>query len=172
MANANEYTITLGRDEEVVIRKGGAKVAFHADGTIEVFSDSAVKTHPANKDEKAPLEIGDVLEDGTVYGGVSPTTGQPMYVAPADAPLAMSFNEAAQYASQQGFRVPDMAEFAVLAANKDRGALKDTFNATGNSLYWTATPSRVDGYAITGDVKEGRGPGAEKKYPFLVRCIR
>jgi hypothetical protein len=38
------------------------------------------------------------MKDGTVYAGISPDTGQPMYATPADTPLTMTFSEAVGYA--------------------------------------------------------------------------
>ena len=98
----------------------------------------------------ASLEPGDVVPDGTIYGGISPTRHKPMYVAPADAPLRMKFNESAAYAKtvqvgdKRDFFVPDVAELNVLFKNKDRGALKGTFTtARFNSAnyYWSSEAS-------------------------------
>ena len=40
---------------------------------------------------------GTVMPDGTIYAGVSPDTGKPMYTMRRDAPLACTFNEAGKY---------------------------------------------------------------------------
>src|SRR4051794_158598 len=50
--------------------------------------------------EPAPREPepGDKMPDGTIYAGISPDTGKPMFAASADAKLTMTFNEAKEYA--------------------------------------------------------------------------
>jgi len=61
----------------------------------------------------------DKMPDGTIYAGLSPDTGKKMYAMPADAPLTMSFNEAADYAAKldahghRDWRVPTKAELKV-----------------------------------------------------------
>src|SRR5437764_572294 len=52
--------------------------------------------------EPAPREheAGDKMPNGSIYAGVSPDTGKAMYATPADAPLAMTFNEAQKYAAK------------------------------------------------------------------------
>ncbi len=79
-------------------------------------------------------EIGDEVEDGTVYAGLSPDTGRAMYATPKDASGAYDFNEAAGYAEDLGahghndWRVPSKGELNVLWENCDKGRLKGTFN--------------------------------------------
>jgi hypothetical protein len=95
-------------------------------------------------------KIGQKMPDGTIYAGLSPDTGKPMYTTPADAPLTMTFNEAASYAkriSQERYlghddwRVPTKAELNVLFNN--RTAIGG-FNVTGKAFagwYWSTTPN-------------------------------
>lgn len=101
------------------------------------------------------LEPGDVMDDGTVYAGASPDTGMPMYTTPADAPLAYTFNEARKYAkslnahSHEDWRIPSKAELNEMWKNRDKGALKGTFNLNGSSYagwYWSSSP--IDGRAL------------------------
>jgi hypothetical protein len=67
-------------------------------------------------------KIGAKMPDGTIYAGISPDTGKPMYATPADAPLTMTFNEAAEHAKtansqkacgHRDWRVPTKAELNV-----------------------------------------------------------
>jgi hypothetical protein len=44
--------------------------------------------------------IGTMMPDGTIYAGISPDTGRPMYATPKDAPLTATFNEAGTYAQE------------------------------------------------------------------------
>jgi hypothetical protein len=80
---------------------------------------------------------GDTMPDGTVFAGISPDTGKPMYTAPADAPLTLKWKDAMEYGARldanghHDWRVPTKAELSVLYENRDKGALKGTFNVTG-----------------------------------------
>jgi len=88
------------------------------------------------------------MEDGTIYAGVSPDTGKPMYATPADAPTTFTFKKAAKYAKNldahghKDFRVPTKSELNVLYQNRDKGKLKGTFNETGSDpagWYWSSS---------------------------------
>jgi hypothetical protein len=67
--------------------------------------------------------IGDHMPDGTIYAGISPDTGKPMYATPADAPL-MTFTNAMEYATRLGthghadWRLPSRNELDVLFRNR------------------------------------------------------
>ena len=71
-------------------------------------------------DSKRAIE----LPDGTIYAGISPDTGKPMYTTPADAPLTMKWREAMDYAAgleahgHNDWRVPSKAELHVLFENR------------------------------------------------------
>src|SRR5262249_13943526 len=68
--------------------------------------------------EPKPLQIGDVMEDGTKYAGISPDTSKPMFVTPDDAPLTMKWKEAKDYAANLGMRLPTKGELNVLFNNR------------------------------------------------------
>src|SRR5437868_4494417 len=86
---------------------------------------------PATAKEAEP---GDRMNDGTVYAGISPDTGKPMYTTPADAPLTYTFNQAQKYAANvdehdhQDWRVPTTGELKVLF---DKRAAIGGFNLDG-----------------------------------------
>jgi hypothetical protein len=107
--------------------------------------------------KNAALEIGDKMNDGTIYAGISPTTHQRMYAEPArwtPSTHAKDFYEAATYAKalqvgdKHDFRVPDKEELNVLFQNRAKGALKDTFNSDGTEIdgyYWSSTLGKIRG---------------------------
>jgi hypothetical protein len=78
----------------------------------------------AEANKPKPVEIGDKMPDGTVYAGLSPETGKPMYVTPADASLTMKWKEAMDYAKRldthghQDWRLPTKGELNVLFNNR------------------------------------------------------
>src|SRR5947209_13945739 len=67
---------------------------------------------------------GEHMRDGTIYAGISPDTGQPMYTTPEDVPLTVSWKDANHIAallvahSRQDWRVPTRAELNVLFNNR------------------------------------------------------
>ena len=151
----------------------GVDVEVSENGDVVVHTNGRVETRPAKQDT---LEVGNLMKDGTIYAGKSPDTGKPMFVTAQDARLAMTFNEAAQYAANvadnngvKGFRLPTKNELAVIYKNQDRGVLRDTFNPT--AYYWSSN-SRADEYENVVSFMDGRAPGVEKIYPNAVRCVR
>ena len=126
-------------------------------------------------------EIGMVMEDGTIYAGVSPDTNKAMYVAPKHTILSMPFNEAAQYAKtlqvgdKNDFRMPSETELRVLFDNKDKGALKGTFNETGlnepDGWYWSsARTGELGGWGLKFD--SGDTFCCDTRLRCLVRSVR
>jgi hypothetical protein len=91
VAAGSAKEIILGSDfGEVVVIANGTRVQIHADGSV----DTATTEVPVP--ERKP---GDKMPDGTVFAGISPDSGETMYVTPADAPHPMTFNQAARYAT-------------------------------------------------------------------------
>ena len=81
--------------------------------------------------------IGQKMKDGTIYAGTSPDTGADMFVMPSDASIKMNFNEAGKHMAQinkdkvfgqQDWRLPSKKELSVLYKNRNKGALKKTFD--------------------------------------------
>jgi Protein of unknown function (DUF1566) len=120
--------------------------------TIEQSGDGhLVITAPGKvfvKGNESKPQVGDKMQDGTIYAGISPDTHQPMYTTPADAPLTMKWKAAMQYAEKldahdhRDWRVPTKGELNVLWENRDEGALKGTFNVSGSNpagWYWSST---------------------------------
>jgi hypothetical protein len=103
-------------------------------------------------------QIGDKMPDGTIFAGISPDTKKPMYATPADAPLAMRFNEACEYArnlvayGHKDWHVPTRAELNVLFNNRAKIGGFTTTHSKPSPLgrggekhpgwYWTNSPGR------------------------------
>src|SRR5215472_13859229 len=90
------------------------------------------------------------MPDGTIYAGISPDTGAKMFTTRFDAPRTLTFNEAADHAkhlmpqifSATTTGVCRRRDLNVLWQNRDKGALKGTFNVTGTAptgWYWSST---------------------------------
>lgn len=153
--------LTLEGGSEAIVTKGGLQVTFNAAGGIAVSVNGktivvdqtgkvAVEAAPANDFlAQKVLEVGDEMEDGTIYAGISPDTGKPMYATPADASGVYDFNGAAKYAKTleahgyKDWRVPTKGELNLLYQDRDKGKVKGTFNETGSDLagwYWSSSP--------------------------------
>lgn len=103
-------------------------------------------SHHEDKDISA-LQPGDKLRDGSVYVGISPTTGEPMVAAPEDASKKMTFQAASRYArdlkvgKHGDWRVPSEEELAMLKSLQDEGALRGSFNRS--AAYWAAANKKA-----------------------------
>ena len=154
--------ITVGEDEsriEINVSKGfnmvvlnGVTIQQAADGHLVITAPGTVFMKSAAANESEP-QVGDRMADGTVYAGISPDTGEKMFTTPDDAPLTMKWKQAMQYAAKldahghQDWRVPTKGELKVLWENRDKGALKGTFNVTGSDpagWYWSSTEGDKD----------------------------
>jgi hypothetical protein len=132
---------------------------------------------------KAAAEVGETMPDGSIFAGFSPDTGQQMFAMPGDAGVAMTFNEATQYAQKMNaentlghddWRVPSREELNALFKNRDEGALKGTVNLTGSyplGWYWSCTPF-VDRGAYSQRFSDGVQYGAMGSSTSSVRCVR
>ncbi len=164
----------------------GVKAELAGDNGLIIYTNSPpVIKHAAAYDvdlaaARAALVVGAKMRDGTIYAGISPTTQEPMYAAPADAPKRLTFNKAAEYADalevggKNDFRMPDQAELDVLYKNRNEGALAGTFNEAGSitaGWFWSSTPDSDHAawsqrFSNGGQVREGKGCHSS------VRCIR
>ncbi len=145
--------VVLDDGVEITVVRGGIKIQFNANGGIDVYGNAPVTLHAPVNDVvphpqvKAEPQVGDRMEDGTVFGGISPDTNKPMYVRPADESLTMKWKQAMDYAARfEGhgkpvgtFRVPTEGELNVLFQNR---AKIGGFNETGSNpagWYWSST---------------------------------
>ncbi len=128
-----------------------------------------------NSDEPA---IGDTMPDGTIFAGISPTTGKKMFAAPEDAPMGTTFNQAIKYAKslqisgKKGFRVPTKEELNVLFQNREKGALKGTFNSAGSGWYWSSSHGAANGIYKRCFNNGATATRALRYTAASVRCVR
>jgi hypothetical protein len=156
--------VKLDLADEAIVTQGGLKVKFNAGGvavtvngktvtvdrTGKVALDAANDAAPATNDAapaKSAPQIGDTMEDGTMFAGISPDTNKPMFAAAADAPGVYDHNEAEKYANgfeghgHKDFRVPTKGELNALFNNR---AAIGGFNVTGSNpagWYWSSSRS-------------------------------
>ena len=161
---------------------------FATDGSLIVYTNGSVQVKPAAANDTAIVaakgtpEAGDKMEDGSIFAGLSPDTGKQMFVMRQDG-LVATFNGAAKYAKtlneskilgHDDWRVPTEAELNVLFQNKDKGALKGTFNLTvltPAGWYWSSTPN--DGnFAWQQRFSDGSQYYGYRDFDASVRCVR
>lgn len=110
------------------------------------------------------------MQDGTVYVGVSPHTGKPLYVMPNDLEGKYSWQDAKTAAAEQTFaghadwRVPTKEELDMLYLARE---------AIGgfDGWYWSST-DYSGGSAWFQLFANGHRNAFNKNYPYRVRCVR
>ena len=145
------FTRTRPADPPEKAAPAGSKIVLHFGGrAAQAAATLAAATLEAGGYvEPLPREPepGDRRPDGTVYAGVSPDTGKPMYVTPLDAPLTMKWKDAMDYAAKldahghKDWRLPSKAELNVLFNNR---AAIGGFNVSGSNpagWYWSGAQS-------------------------------
>jgi Protein of unknown function (DUF1566) len=154
---ASKPAISLGDHfGDVVVRVNRATIEVSAAGYVVATSPNGVEWRAAANDTaekaKAVPEIGDEMEDGTIYAGISPDTGKELYTTKNDTYFTYNFNQAAEYATDlnkqtshghDDWRVPSNGELNVLWKNRSKGKLAGTFNETGSypaGSYWSSFP--------------------------------
>ena len=166
------------------VSSNGIKATFSATGvTVQVNDPSQVTIvgpdgkpfmSPANNNGAVQIRIpniGDKMEDGTVYCGMSPSTGTAMFAMPNDASGKMSWNKAVKstqtlaafghkgskqatakllkdpFKDDGGWRMPTSDELNVLYQNKDK--------IGGFSPRWYWSSSECGHYSAYGQDFEG-----------------
>ena len=184
--------ISLGDDfGDVAVKVNGVRVEVHTDGSIlaytkngrvDAYTNGAVQVHPvANDDSKLKVtttpQVGDKMDDGTIFAGVSPDTNKPMYATPADAPLTYTFNQAKEYAANldanghKDWHAPTKGELNVLFKNR---AAIGGFNETGSDpagWYWSSSQN-YDDCAWDQCFGDGYQFNHGKGYASSLRCVR
>jgi cytochrome c peroxidase len=128
------------------------------------------------------LAVGDRMEDGTIYAGVSPDTGRNIFVTPKDAPSILKWKTAMTYAAgldangHKDWKLPTRAELNLLYQNRHKGALRGTFNENGAGIagwYWSSTerPDDAD-YASMVRLSDGSRDWDWKINEASVRPVR
>jgi hypothetical protein len=152
---------------------------FRNDGPVldlrDVTGEPAKPKTPVNTNQ-APAP-GDKMPDGTVFAGISPDTNKRMYATPADASLAMKFNEAQEYATKldahghKDWRVPTKAELNVLFNNRAAIGGFDVSGRFNAGWYWSASSNPKWG-AWCQRFNDGEQIDFSKGLHLPVRCIR
>lgn len=131
--------------------------------------------------------VGRKMPDGTVYAGTLPN-GRRLFAMPWDADVAMKFNAAAAYAQRlnnnkkhghDDWHIPSKEELNLLVENRNKGALKGTFNENWHDEetdgdYWSSTraPSGTYNLMYTQRPVDGAVSQVDVNCRAWVRCVR
>jgi hypothetical protein len=162
---SGKITLNFGRRTDDLVRSIAAATLESGGFKIEV----AMPKDP---------DVGDKMPDGTIYAGLSPDTGKPIYTTPADASLTMEWNEAMDYTSKldahghQDWCLPSKDELNALFNNR---AAIGGFNVSGSEpagWYWSGTQTNYWG-AWGQRFSDGcQYNNFTKDYHPSVRCVR
>lgn len=117
------------------------------------------------------LNPGTVMADGTIYVGLSPNNGRPLYAMPADLPGRHDWEGAQRCASEQTFgghkdwRLPTTEEIEVLHRHRD------TIGGFANGCYWCETEHGKN-YAWSQSFRNGGHYISHKSIDDKARCVR
>jgi hypothetical protein len=142
-------------------------------------------SEPANTNQEplatpaTVVDAGHRMEDGTIYAGISPDTGKPVYTAPTDASRRMTFNEAADYAKKlngnkylghDDWRVPTQVELNVLFNNRAAIGAFDQSGSYPSGCYWSSTPAHQGAWNVR--FSEGQQGNFRQADYSSVRLVR
>ena len=123
------------------------------------------------------LTPGDKMPDGTVYAGLSPGIGRPLYTTPADPPLTVTFKSAHEYAARldahghKDWRVPTPDELNVLFENRAAIGAFDVSGSEKAGWYMTSEASD-ETYAWGQRFSDGYRGFDFKDLGASLRCVR
>ncbi len=157
-----------GQDESI-------KIEVCSDGTLAVYTNRKVKVLPANDDKiKDALEAGARMADGSIFAGLTADGKQQIFAMPTDHDVTMTFNDAAKAVKKlnsqkalghDDWQIPSLENVRVLYKNQNEGALKGTFNTSGNKgsgsgfpgWYWSSTEGFFSGSYYVHNVRFSDG---------------
>lgn len=159
--------ILLPSNTALVVRNGQVQVRFefNAQGGVDVHSNAPVSVYsPVGKDE--PLvrvpQIGESVERGWKYGGVSVVTHSPLFVAPKDEPVTKTWgravNDAAALRNFLGYdgsqqKTQGLLLEALGKGTHDHGVRLPTENELDENLYKNC--DAIGGFNRTGSTPAG-----------------
>lgn len=195
-------------DLGIIVTKDDIRVLFNKDGGVTVYSDEHVRTLPANQcpiktkstqgkpkkkrlkpaniNIEESLEIGNKMPDGTIFAGVSPDTGENMFVMPQGPLGTFKWEKAMRYAADldaydhQDWALPTKDELNVIFNNSTKiGKAGDAFTEGGSDNSYSYWSSEVLGkrmfdrnFVWQQNFSNGKGLNGTKSFDLYVRPVR
>jgi hypothetical protein len=121
---------------------------------------------------------GQVMSDGTVYAGVSPDTGRPLFTTPADLSLKDKWHKAAvdqaarlEAHGHKDWRLPTAAELGVLFNNRAAIGKFDESGAFSSGQYWSSDVRGLYDARIQ-RFSDGLQHSSLRCHSHSLRCVR
>lgn len=189
MKHAPHCTVA-SENGDIHVLTAHAKVVFRSSGHLDVYTRAPVRLHAplhdaARSQPKAEPLVGERMEDGTIYAGISPATGQALYTTGADAPLTMEWQKAMRaywlapdYAGglnahgHDDWRLPSISELNMLFNNRA------TIGGFTDGWYWSSTNYNSPDRGFNTDFRwsqrfsDGALHQSHKENAQRVRCVR
>jgi hypothetical protein len=163
-------------------RVKGTYIEVQANGQVDVYTNEAVRMHPATAYDSAAKtthEIGDVEKTGEhkgeIYGGLYPADNKAIWFSAA--PKIMDHYAAAGWAAVQGGSLPTRKQGDYLTTLKGKGgAFTELFNR-GNSfpagyVRLEELDADITGYAWCQRLSDGHQDGYHRNTELPVLCVR
>jgi hypothetical protein len=116
------------------------------------------------------------MEDGTIYAGISPSTGEFMYTTPEDAPYIYTFRDAKKYAFElaahghKDWRVPTIDELNVMFNN--RAAIGHFEESGSYPRGWYSSSTECNGDVLGQHFSDGCTDQRAYYGVSSLRCVR
>jgi len=156
-------------------------IHYKANSPARVFDSTSRKTaeRAALSKHTASRSIPALMADGTVFAGISPDTGRPMYVTPSDAPLPLTWKQAMLYAASldvhghKDWRVPSRRELNQLFRGRAAIGNFNTSESDFAGWYWSSS-TYYDFNAWAQRFRDGSRNllNAEVSARASLRCVR
>ncbi len=101
----------------------------------------------ASAEKEANPEVGDQMQDGSVYAGLTADGKRQIFAMPEDFDVKLTFNEAAKRVAElnadhvlghDDWQIPTLKSLSALQKNQNEGKFNDTFSTKGEG-YWSST---------------------------------
>lgn len=127
------------------------------------------------------LNVGRRMSDGTIYVGLSPDTGAPLYMSLGAQAQAVTYDQACDFAANSDadghtdWRLPTARELEMLHRfSGRRGSLSEVFNKNSwqDGFHWSSTPDGGYAYAQQFMTSDGDAHLLKKDTRISVRLVR
>jgi hypothetical protein len=129
----------------------------------------------AGADVEKRVKPGDEMPDGTIYVGLSPDTGRPLYTTKVDQGKFSWVD--AEYAVEEcrgaggdDWRLPSINELELLYKKRNMGALEGSFDAEGE-YYWSSDED-LNFLSKVKRFNDGARGHSFKKMDRMLRCVK
>lgn len=126
-------------------------------------------------DAEKRIKPGDEMQDGSIYVGLSPDTGRPLYTTKVDQGKYSWVD--AEYAvkdlregNHDDWRLPSIRELELLYKKRDMGALENSFDDEGE-YYWSSDED-LNFLSKVKRFNDGTRGHSFKKMDRMLRCVR